>query len=99
MPEGWVPSGAEMTPHGPVWLVPDYLGEKGAKKVAQLALWWPEIDGFVAMHTGPAKGGAFLVRAPMEALEACGLPTGSAAEHPVEEGTVWPPIHAKAEAA
>lgn len=44
------------------------------------------------MHTGSPKGGAWVVRAPMAALEKAGLPTGSAAEHPVAEGTVWPPI-------
>lgn len=80
------------TPFGPVWLVPDSLGEKVAKTTARLDLAWPDLDGFDAAHTGPAKGGAFLVRAPLAALEARGLPTGSAAEHPVEDGTVWPPL-------
>jgi hypothetical protein len=77
---------------GPVWLVPDKLGEKAAKHVARLDLLWPDLDGFVAMHTGPARGGSFVIRAPRAALEARGLPTGSAAELPVAEGTCWPPI-------
>ncbi len=80
------------TPLGPVWLVPDSLGEKVAKTTAKLALAWPDLDGFVAMHTGPEKGGAWLVRAPRAALEARGLPIGSAAELAVAEGTVWPPL-------
>lgn len=79
------------TPIGRVWLVPDMLGYKGAKVHAQLDLMWPTIDGFVALHTGPSRGGAFLVRAPREALEARGLPTGSAAERPVADDKVWPP--------
>lgn len=87
----------EDTPLGPVWLVPDMLGEKGAKTTARLDLMWPDLDGFVAMHTGPSPGGAYLVRAPRVALETAGLPLGSAAELPVAEGTVWPPI-AEAEA-
>jgi len=53
---------------------------------------WPDLEGFIAMHSGPAHGGAWLVRAPAAALEAMGFPTGSAAEHPVAEGTCWPPI-------
>lgn len=79
------------TPIGPVWLVPDMLGEKTAKTVARIDLMWPDLDGFVAMHTGPSPGGAWLVRAPREALEARGLPVGSAAERPVGENSVWPP--------
>lgn len=86
------------TPLGPVWLVPDHLGEKGARKLAQLDLAWPEIDGFVAMHTGPARGGAFVVRAPRAALEERGLPIGSAAELPTADGTAWPPIEASPDA-
>lgn len=77
---------------GPVWLLPDKLGEKVSKQAARLELAWPDLDGFIAMHTGPSPGGAYLVRAPMAALEARGLPTGSAAEHPVADGTVWPPL-------
>lgn len=77
---------------GPVWLVPDKLPEKVAKQAARLDLAWPDLDGFVAMHTGHGDEGAWLIRAPREALEARGLPTGSAAELPVAEGTVWPPI-------
>lgn len=80
------------TPLGPVWLLPDRLGEKVAKQTARLELCWPDLDGFTAMHTGPSQGGAYLVRAPKAALEAAGLPTASAAEHPVKEGTVWPPL-------
>lgn len=80
------------TPLGPVWLVPDNLGEKVAKTTAQLDLAWPDLDGFVAAHTGPSPGGAYLVRAPMAALKSRDLPTGSAAEHPVAEGTAWPPL-------
>jgi hypothetical protein len=80
------------TPLGPAWLVPDHLGEKAAKHVARLELLWPDIEGFVAMHTGPSNGGAYIVRAPRAALEACGLPVGTAAELPVAEGTAWPPI-------
>jgi hypothetical protein len=86
------PFDATETPFGPVWMVPDNLPEKVAMQAARLALAWPDLDGFVAMHTGPPRGGAWLVRAPMAALEARGLPTGSAAEHPVKEGTVWPPL-------
>jgi hypothetical protein len=82
----------EDTPLGPVWLVPDMLGEKAAKHAARIELLWPDVDGFVAMHTGPSPGGAYLVRAPAAALEACGLSTGSAAELPVADGTVWPPL-------
>lgn len=82
----------ENTPFGPVWLVPDTLGEDVAKTTARLDLLWPDLDGFDAAHTGPSPGGAYLVRAPRAALEACGLPTGSASEVPVAEGTVWPPL-------
>lgn len=80
------------TEFGPVWLVPDKLGEKAAKQVARLDLLWPDLEGFSAMHTGPAHGGAFVVRAPRAALAERGLPTGSAAEVPVADGTCWPPI-------
>lgn len=80
------------TPLGPVWIYPDMLSEKVAKQGARLELLWPDLDGFTAMHTGPPKGGAWFVRAPTAALEAAGMPTGSASEHPVAEGTVWPPI-------
>lgn len=81
------------TPFGPIWIYPDMLGEKLVKKGAQIDLMWPNSEGFIAMHTGPAVGGAWVVRAPMEALEAQGYRTDSAAEHPVAEGTIWPPIH------
>lgn len=77
---------------GPVWLVPAGLGEKAAKHTARLDLAWPDLDGFEAMHTGRGPSAAFLVRAPRAALEARGLATGSAAERPVADGTVWPPI-------
>jgi hypothetical protein len=80
------------TPLGPVWMVSDVLPEKAAMHVARLDLLWPDLEGFTAMHTGPSRGGAWLVRAPLAALESRGLPTGSAAEHPVKAGTVWPPI-------
>lgn len=80
------------TPFGRVWVVPDILGERGAKVYAQLDLTWPSIDGFSAMHTGPETNGAFLVRAPMDALEKNGLSLYSAAEWPVKDGTVWPPL-------
>lgn len=80
------------TPFGPVWLVEDKVGEKAAKQYARLDLMWPTLEGFVAMHTGPPVGGAFVVRAPREALEGRGYPTNSAAELPVKEGTAWPPI-------
>lgn len=80
------------TPFGPVWLFPDMLPAKAAMHGARLELMWPDLEGFIAGHTGPPKGGAWLVRAPLEALKARDLPTGSAAEHPVAEGTVWPPI-------
>lgn len=83
----------EDTVFGPVWLFPDFLSEKAAKQGARLELMWPDLDGFSAMHTGPPKGGGWVVRAPLAALEMRGLPTDSAAEHPVAEGTVWPPIH------
>lgn len=82
----------EDTPLGPVWLVPDYLGEKAAKQAVRLDLMLPSLDGIVAMHTGPPKGGSFVVRAPRAALEERGYPTTSAAELPVKEGTCWPPI-------
>lgn len=85
-------SGRTETPHGPVWIVPDNLPEKAAKHAARLDLMWPDLEGFDAAHMGPGRGGAWLVRAPMAALEARGLPTGSAAEHPVADGTVWPPL-------
>lgn len=77
---------------GPVWLFPDMLPEKAAKHGARLDLMWPDLEGFIAMHMGPTRGGAWLVRAPTAALKALGLPTGSASEHPVAEGTVWPPL-------
>ena len=80
------------TPLGPVWTVPDRLGEEVAITTARLELMWPDEEGFVAMHTGPTPGGAFVVRAPRAALEARGWNTGSAAELPVKEGTAWPPI-------
>jgi hypothetical protein len=69
------------------------LPEKAAKHSARLELLWPDLEGFTAMHTGPDGGGGWVVRAPLAALEKNGLPTDSAAEHPVAEGTVWPPIH------
>lgn len=81
------------TPFGPVWLLPDMLPEKAAMHSVRLELLWPNLDGFIAMHTGSPIGGAWLVRAPIAALEMAGFPTGSAAEHPVAEGTVWPPIN------
>lgn len=77
---------------GPVWIYPDILPEKAAKHGARLELLWPDLDGFSAMHMGPTRNGAWLIRAPMESLKAAGFPTGSASEHPVAEGTVWPPI-------
>lgn len=80
------------TEFGPVWIYPDTLGEKAAKQGARLELLWPDLEGFIAMHMGPSPGGAFLVRAPAEALAARHFKTGSASEHPVAEGTVWPPI-------
>lgn len=80
------------TPLGPVWILPDNLGAKASKHYARLELAWPDLDGFIAMHTGPEKGGAWVVRAPKAALEAANELTGSAAELPVKEGTVWPPI-------
>lgn len=81
------------TPLGPVWLLPDMLPEKVAKQYARLDLQWPDLDGFIAMHTGPPEGGgAWVVRAPAKALKANRFATGSASEHPVAEGTVWPPI-------
>lgn len=83
----------EDTVFGPVWLFPDFLPEKAAKQGVRLELMWPDLEGFTAMHTGPPTGGGWVVRAPMAALLHAGLPTDSAAEHPVAEGTVWPPIH------
>lgn len=80
------------TPLGPVWLIPDNLGEKVAKQTVRLELMMSDLDGIVAMHTGPRKGGAFVVRAPRAVLEERGYPTTSAAELPVKEGTCWPPI-------
>lgn len=81
------------TPFGPVWIFPDALPEKAAKHGARLELMWPDLEGFSAMHAGPPPPcGAWVVRAPMVALERAGLQTGSASEHPVAEGTVWPPI-------
>lgn len=82
----------EDTPLGPVWLVPDHIGEKAAKQVVRLDLMLTSLDGIVAMHTGPEKGGAFVVRAPRAALEERGYPVTAAAELPVKEGTCWPPI-------
>lgn len=83
------------TPYGPIWLFPDYIGEKTAKQGARIDLLWPDLDGFVAMHFGTTGiDGGFLVRAPKAALEKAGCKhTDSAAEYPVAEGTVWPPIH------
>lgn len=75
-----------------MWLVPANLGEKAAKHLARLELAWPDLEGFVAMHTGAGPSAAFVVRAPRAALEARGLPIGSAAEAPVRDGTCWPPI-------
>lgn len=80
------------TDYGPVWIFPDMLPKKAARHGARLDLMWPDLEGFTAMHTGPSTGGAWLVRAPKAALEARGLLTGSASEHPVAEGTVWPPL-------
>lgn len=80
------------TPLGPVWILQDFLPPAVAKHAARLELQWPDLEGFTAMHTGPPKGGGWLVRAPRAALEAAGLPIGSAAELPVAPGTVWPPI-------
>lgn len=81
------------TPFGPVWIYPDNLPERAAMHGARIDLLWPDLDGFVAMHTGPAIGGAWLVRAPKEVLDKRGYRTDSAAEHPVADGTCWPPIH------
>ena len=80
------------TPLGPVWMITDQLSEKTAMQVALMELLWSDLEGFTAMHTGPSPGGQWIIRAPTAALEKAGLPTGSAAEHPVKEGTVWPPI-------
>lgn len=85
------------TPLGPVWLVPDHLGEKAARHAVRLELLLPDLDGIVAMHTGPANGGAFVVRAPRAALEEHGYPTTSAAELPVKDGTCWPPLSEEGE--
>lgn len=82
----------EDTSFGPVWIFPDMLPEKAAKHGARLDLMWPDLEGFVAMHMGNAKGGAWLVRAPKAALENSGCLTASASEWPVAEGTVWPPV-------
>lgn len=83
----------EDTPYGPVWIFPDMLPEKAAKHGARLDLAWPDLEGFTAEHTGPPTGGAWLVRAPIEALASRHFSTDSGAEHPTAEGTVWPPIH------
>lgn len=80
------------TPLGPVWIIPDNLGEQAAKHAVRLELALPNLEGIVAMHTGPRRGGAFLIRAPRAALEEHGYPTTAAAELPVEKGTCWPPI-------
>lgn len=82
----------EDTPLGPVWIIPDHLGEKAAKHAVRLELLLPDLDGIVAMHTGPPKGGVWIVRAPCAALEERGFPITTAAELPVKEGTCWPPI-------
>lgn len=81
------------TPFGPVWIFPDMLPKKAAMHGARLDLLWPDLEGFSAMHTTLFGSGAWVVRAPLAALEKNGLSTDSAAEHPVAEGTVWPPIH------
>jgi hypothetical protein len=80
------------TPIGPIWIVPDFMSEKVAKQAARLDLMWPDLEGFVAMHTGPKNGGVWIVRAPRAALEAREYPVTAAAELPVKEGTCWPPI-------
>lgn len=80
------------TPLGPVWIVPNTLPERAAKHAARLDLGWPNLDGFVAMHTGPKIGGMWIVRAPRAALIANNCLITSAAELPVKEGTCWPPI-------
>jgi hypothetical protein len=80
------------TPLGPVWLVPDSLPEEVARHTVRLELGLNSLDGIVAMHTGPEKGGAWVVRAPRAALEEHGYAITAAAELPVEEGTCWPPI-------
>lgn len=59
---------------------------------ARLDLMWPDLDGFVALHTGPPRGGAYVVRAPRAALLARGLPIGSAAEIPIPDDSAWPPL-------
>jgi hypothetical protein len=90
--------GGEMrvdTPYGPVWLYPDTLPMKAAMQGARLDLLWPDLNGFSAMHTGSGDEGAWVVRAPLAALERTGYRTDSAAEYPVKEGTVWPPTHIK----
>lgn len=80
------------TPLGPVWILPDKLGEKIAKQTVRLELMMPSIDGLVAMHTGPSGEGAWMIRAPRHVLEKHGYPITSAAELPVKPGTTWPPI-------
>lgn len=85
------------TPLGPVWIVPDFLAEKVAKHAVRIELMLPDLDGIVAMHTGPSPGGAWIVRAPRAALEAHGYPTTAAAELPVKDGTCWPPISEEGE--
>ena len=81
------------TPFGPVWMYPDMLPEKAAMHGPRLELLWPDLEGFIAMHPVLGRGGEWVVRAPKAALEKAGFPTDSAAEHPVAEGTVWPPIY------
>jgi hypothetical protein len=83
------------TPYGPVWLYPDTLPMKVAMQGARLELAWPDLNGFSAMHTGSGDEGAWVVRAPLAALERAGYRSDSAAEYPVKEGTVWPPTHIK----
>jgi hypothetical protein len=85
------------TPLGPVWIFPDNLGEEAAKHAVRLELLLPNLDGIVAMHTGPGRGGALLIRAPRAALEEHGYPITAAAELPVKEGTCWPPISEEGE--
>lgn len=80
------------TPLGPIWIFPDILPAKAAMHGARLELVWPDLEGFTATHIGPSDDGFWLVRAPTAALEQLDFPTGSATEHPVAEGTVWPPI-------
>lgn len=85
------------TPLGPVWIVPDHLSEELAKQTVRLELMLPNLDGIVAMHTGPRRGGAWIVRAPRVALEERGYPITAAAELPVKEDTCWPPISEEGE--